>query len=223
MTETPATLSACPNWTYLLREFAEMYRLGSAGGSQKIRGHQHRVRQAISRAVTANAEIIARPPEDKPVTMHLRRALDQGRHDRMESVVRAIDAVLPQLSWLYGYDKMPRGLDQKYAYAEIAGPQGPVQTQEVILGLVLFAPKTTYPSHAHEGLTESYYTLSGAVSENDDGVFAPGSMIFNPPGRAHRITTGDHEPTLLAYAWEGSGPALLGQKMTFARVKKGRA
>ena len=218
--DAPRTLSTAPDWTYLLREFAEMYRLGSAGGSHKIRGHQHRVRQAISRTISTDAQISGRLPEDKPVTAHLRRALDQGRRERMQSVIRAVDAVLPELSWLYGYDKIPKGLAQKYAYAEIAGPQGPVRTQDVILGLVLFAPRTTYPAHAHDGLTESYYTLSGAVSENDDGVFAPGSLIFNPPGRTHRITTGDHEPTLLAYAWEG--PTLLEQKMKFSRSQKGR-
>ena len=212
-------LGTAPDWLYLLREFAEMYRLGSAGGSQKIRTHQHRVRQAITRTMAADAPVLRREAEDKPVVMHLRRALDQGRRDRMQGVIRAVDAVLPELSWLYGYDKVPRGLAQKYAYAEIAGPQGPVLTQDVILGLVLFAPGTTYPAHAHDGLTESYYTLSGSVSENDDGVFAPGSLIFNPPGRTHRITTGDAEPTLLSYAWEGSADALSGQKMTFSRPK----
>ena len=42
------------------------------------------------------------------------------------AIVRALDAVIPQLSWLYGYDKLPRGLAKKYAFAEIAGQRGPV-------------------------------------------------------------------------------------------------
>lgn len=215
-------LNESPDWRYLLREFYEMYRLGPAGGSKKIAGHQRKVREAISRVLVDNPPVTGRQPEEKPVTAHLRRALDQGRRERTESVIRAIDAVTPQLAWLYGYDKVPRGLERKYAYAEFAGPSGPIQTSKIILGVVLFAPRTTYPTHAHDGITESYYTLSGALSENDDGVIAPGSMIFNPPGRAHRITTGDNEPTLLAYAWQGEADALEGQKMTFQRsLKKG--
>lgn len=82
---------------------------------------------------------------------------------------------------------------------------------------MLFAPGCTYPAHAHEGLTESYYVLSGTVSENDDGVYAPGSLIFNPPGRMHRITVGETEPALLAYAWHGPAEKLANQKMKFQR------
>ena len=94
---------------------------------------------------------------------------------------------------------------------------GPVETREVILGLVLFAPGCTYPAHAHSGITESYVCLSGAVSENHQGVYAPGSMIFNPPEHLHRITVSDREPALLAYAWIGRPEDLAGQKMVFTR------
>ncbi|MEL6481956.1 MAG: dimethylsulfonioproprionate lyase family protein, partial [Pseudomonadota bacterium] len=105
-------------------------------------------------------------------------------------------------------------------WAELAGPQGPVATDEVIIGLVLFAPGCTYPSHAHTGITESYYVLSGSVSQNDDGVFAPGSMLFNPPGRRHRITVGQRDPALLAYAWVGTKNELADQKLSFRKPKR---
>jgi dimethylpropiothetin dethiomethylase len=213
-------LNDCPDWRYLLVEFYEMYRRGRAGGSAKIRAHQRVVREAVSKVMTDNPVVQPQPREDKPVTAHLKRALDQGRRETTQSMIRAIESVQDELSWLYGYEKVPRGLSQKFAYAEFVGPQGPVVSERVILGLVLFAPKCTYPAHSHDGLTESYFTLSGAVSENDDGVFAPGSMIFNPPGRMHRITTGDNEPTLLAYAWHGAHDKLTAQKMVFSRRKK---
>ena len=61
--------------------------------------------------------------------------------------------------------------------------------------------------------------LSGTVSQNDEGVYAPGSMIYNPAGRRHRITTGRRDPVLLAYAWIGPREALSGQKMRFSRSK----
>ncbi|MEM9013125.1 MAG: dimethylsulfonioproprionate lyase family protein [Pseudomonadota bacterium] len=211
-----------PDWGYLLREIYELYRQGRAGGSAKIRAHQRRVRETIARLIAANPPLISRPVETKPVTAHLKRALDQGRREATQSAVRAIESVLDELSWLYGYDKVPKGLTDKYAYAELAGPSGPVLSEDLILGLVLFAPRCTYPAHAHDGLTESYYCLSGALSENDDGVFAPGSMIFNPPGRLHRITVGDTEPTLLSYAWIGPREKLAQQKMAFTPARRGR-
>ncbi|MEO1001036.1 MAG: dimethylsulfonioproprionate lyase family protein [Pseudomonadota bacterium] len=213
-------LSDRPDWVYLLREIHDLYRRGRAGGSAKIRAHQRQVRETISRLVAGNPALIARQVETKPVAAHLKRALDQGRRETTQGVIRAVESVAGELSWLYGYDKVPKGLSGKYAYAEIAGPSGPVVSEEVILGLVLFAPRCTYPAHAHDGLTESYWCLSGALSENDDGVFVPGSMIFNPPGRVHRITVGDLEPTLLSYAWVGPREKLAQQKMAFSRIRR---
>lgn len=210
-----------PDWRYLLLEIHELYRRGKAGGSAKIRAHQRAVREAIAHALDANPAVIARARADKPVTAHLKRALDNGRQEPTRSIVRAIESVAPELCWLYGYEKVPKGLSQKYAYAEFGGPHGPVVIEEVILGIVLFAPKCIYPAHRHAGLTESYYTLSGAVSENDAGVYAPGSLILNPPGHMHRITVSDREPSLLCYAWHGPGETLAEQKMIFERLKPG--
>lgn len=154
------------------------------------------------------------------MTAHLRRALDEGRQGALAQAVRALDAVAPYLSWQYGYDKVPKGLQQSYAYAELAGAQGPVVSDEIILGVVLFAPGCTYPAHAHKAITESYVCLSGAVSENHQGVYVPGSMIFNPPDHLHRITVGKQEPALLAYAWLGEKDVLHNQKMVFTRTRK---
>jgi dimethylpropiothetin dethiomethylase len=217
--EAPS-LQDVPNWGYLLQEFQELYRRGKAGGSVRIRAHQKAVREAIARTLAANPPVLRRLPEQKPVTAHLQRAFDQGRREATQSIIRAIEAIAPELTWQYGYQKVPPGLGRKFAYAEFAGPHGPVQTAELILGVVLFGPRCTYPAHAHEGLTESYYTLSGAVSENDEGVYAPGSLIFNPPGRMHRITVGDSEPSLLAYAWHGPPDKLADQRMVFKRATR---
>lgn len=209
-----------PNWGYLLQEFAELYRRGKAGGSARIRTHQRAVREVIGRTLAANPPVLPREPEAKPVTAHLKRAFDQGRRESTQSIIRAIETIAPELTWRYGYEKVPPGLGQKFAYAEFAGPHGPVLAEELILGVVLFGPRCTYPAHAHDGLTESYYTLSGAVSENDEGVYAPGSLIFNPPGRMHRITVGESEPSLLAYAWHGPPDKLANQKLVFKRTAK---
>jgi dimethylpropiothetin dethiomethylase len=220
MIQAPLTIKTQPDWRYLLAEFYELYRAIPAGGSEHIRNHQRLARAAITRVIKANAPLAPQPPAQKPVTAHLRRALDQGRSGTMASVIRALDAVAGALSWQYGYEKVPPALAGSYAYAEIAGPKGPIVTSQIILGVVLFAPACTYPAHAHQGITESYVCLSGAVSENHQGVYVPGSMIFNPPDHLHRITVGDRDPALLAYAWLGEPQALSGQRMVFSRMRK---
>ena len=213
-------LTEAPDWLYLLRELSELYRKSGAGGSAKIRSHQRAVRTQINKLIESDPPVVDLPLEDKPVTAHLGRAMNNGRTGPTWPIVRALDGVVGNLSWLYGYDKVPRGLAKKYAFAEIAGHRGPVLSPDITLGLVLFAPKCTYPAHAHDGLTESYYVLSGTVSENDDGVWGAGSLIFNPPGRMHRITVSDREPALLAYAWHGTQEKLANQKLVFSRAKK---
>lgn len=214
------TLRDVPDWRYLLQEYDELYRYLPAGGSDRIKSHQRKVREAISRLLKKNASVQPQPRAVKPVTAHLRRALDEGRQGVLAPVVRALDALDDQFSWQYGYEKVPKGLANSYAYAELAGLDGPILSEEIIIGVVLFAPGCTYPAHAHKGITESYVCLSGAVSENHQGVYVPGSMIFNPPDHLHRITVGDREPALLAYAWIGDRADLHAQKMVFTRTRR---
>lgn len=214
-----ATLADNPDWRYLLRELDHLYRRQSAGGSKSIRGHQRDVRTRLNRAVESKPEVLDIEPAALPVCAHLSRAIDNGRAERTAPVVRAVANVRHLLRWQYGYARIPRGLKQKYGYAEFLGPDGPVQCDDLVLGLVLFAPRCTYPAHSHAGITESYVCLSGVSSENDAGVYAPGSMIFNPPGQQHRITTGDHEPCLLSYAWVGGKDALR-NPMVFSRRRR---
>lgn len=212
----------CPNWLYLLREFEVLYRHGSPGGSKAIRGHRRRVREALSRLIDENPEIVPRAPELKPVTAFLPRALDIGSRGSVHTLARAFERISEALTWEYGYQRVPRTLEKKYAYCEIVGPKGPVRADKLVLGFVLFAPKTTYPQHSHQDIEESYISIAGAWSENDAAVYSPGSLILNSPGQEHRITTGDQEPCLLAYAWTGSEERLLAPGMKFTSTRKAR-
>lgn len=219
-------LHDCPNWLYLLREFDTLYRNGSAGGSRLIRAHRKRVRDTLAAIIDANSEISARPAATKPVTAHLGRALDLGERGPMFGMSRALSRVQDQLTWEYGYEKVPKALSLKYAYCEVLGPRGPVHAESLVLGFVLFAPNTTYPQHSHKEIEESYISVSGAWSENDAAVHAPGSLILNRPEQEHRITTGDLDPCLLAYAWTGPEARLTlpGMKLSStrtARMKQG--
>lgn len=216
--DAASRLSDHPDWGYVLREFHEHYRGLSSGGSAPIRTHQRNVRARLTAIERDNPPLTAPEPGSLPVTRHLRRALDRGKLAGGATFIRAIEAVTGTLAWRYGYTRVPRGLAAKYGFAEFAGPNGPVLTDRLILGIVLFAPGCIYPAHAHDGIDESYVCLSGAMSENNQGVYAPGSLIFNPAGHTHRITVADREPCLLAYAWAGPPDRLAGQKMVFARA-----
>lgn len=89
---TAPGLAERPDWSYLLREFYELYQRGRAGGSAKIRNHQRMVREEISRIVAANPVLEPREPQTMPVCAHLKRALDQGRREGTQSVIRAIES-----------------------------------------------------------------------------------------------------------------------------------
>lgn len=221
-TTTPR-LSDSPDWGYLLREFDALYRYGSAGGSQVIRGHRKRVRDRISAVLAENPELRARTPQEKPVTAHFARALDIGERGAMQGMSRTLREVRGALHWEYGYDKVPKALARKYAYCDVLGPKGPVICSGLVLGFVLFAPKTTYPQHSHTDIEESYISVSGAWSENNAAVYAPGSLILNRAGDEHRITTGDREPCLLAYAWTGPPERLAAPGMVLTPPRKSRA
>lgn len=211
-----------PDWVYLLREFHDFYFTLSSGGSKPIRAHQRRVRARITALLRTHLVLLPVAPDPKPVTAHLRRALDAGKGECAAPLIRAIEAVALGLRWEHGYERMPKGLAEAFAFAEFAGPRGPIASPDLILGVVLFAPGCVYPAHAHTEISESYVCLSGATSENDAGVFGPGSLIFNAPGHMHRITVSDREPSLLAWAWEGPREALAGQKLEFPR-RRGRS
>ncbi|WP_423821889.1 dimethylsulfonioproprionate lyase family protein [Salinisphaera sp. SPP-AMP-43] len=213
---TEPKLTDAPDWLYLLREYETLYRHGSSGGARTIRAHRRRVRDALSAVIKTNPALIAREPADKPVTAHLPRAIDLGSRQSLVGFSRALYRVAHRLTWEYGYDRVPRGLRDKYAYCEILGPRGPIVTDRLILGFVLFAPNTTYPQHHHKGIEESYISIAGAWSENDAAVYAPGSLILNRAEQEHRITTGELEPCLLAYAWTGAAERLTSPGMRFS-------
>lgn len=209
-------LSEAPDWLYLLQAFDTFYRHGPDGGSKLIRSHKERVRDALSDIIGADPPLLKREALTKPVAAHLPRALDLGRGGALADMSGVLSRLENQLTWEYGYAHVPPALARNYAYCEILGPQGPIPSDRLILGFVLFAPGTVYPDHNHAGIEESYVSVAGAWSENDNAVHAPGSLVYNPPGYEHRITTGDRDPCLLAYAWIGPAKRLAQPMMMFS-------
>lgn len=81
-------LSDQVDWHYVLREFWNLYRFSSAGGSKPIRSHQWEVRNRLSAEMEGDLPVLARESETRPVCAWLGRALDQGLLERTAPLVR---------------------------------------------------------------------------------------------------------------------------------------
>jgi dimethylpropiothetin dethiomethylase len=220
--QPPASLNLAEDTDlfYLLREFETAYRYAPTGGSAPIRAHMRIVRERLAKIMKADPATRVPEPASLPATRHLGRALDNGEREPTEIFVRADCQDLCANALGIRLREDQPALARKYGYADILGPAGFVEAPDLALGFVLFAPGCVYPSHRHDGITESYIVLSGAVSENDLGVFRRLSMIFNAPGTTHTIRTSSNEPALLAYAWIGTPEAIAGHTMKFTRARK---
>lgn len=201
-------LSQDSGWSALLAAFGQAWGATSDGGSAAIRAHLDDVTARLAAAQARDPACLPRRPETRPVSAWLPAAITAARHGPAAPLARALAAVASRLTWEWGYATLPEDLARSYGYCEILGPRGPVLDDGLILGFVLFAPGTFYPPHAHQGIFESYVSVAGDWAQNDGGVEQPGSLVFNPPGTRHFITTATAGPCLLAYAWVGESAKL---------------
>lgn len=163
----------------------------------------------IARVLELLARLPARPavpqPSGHPVTRHLPAALALARATAPD-LAAALAPVAAALPWRYSYvprDDAP-GLEQEMAWAEIAGPGAPFDSEEVCLGLTLIGPGSYYPPHRHPAV-ELYDVVAGtaewtaAAGPLDR---PPGSFILHPSNAPHAMRT-RREPLLAIYSWTG--------------------
>ncbi len=163
---------------------------------------------AVSAALAAApAERVAVAPRAQPACRHLEAALALGEAGPAAALVRALRPLVEGLRWRHEYDvddALP-AFSRNLAYAEVAGPLGNVPSRTLRCGLVLMAPSTLYPAHAHAA-TELYHVLGGRARWQRGGEpwapRSPGAFILHPSGIAHAMATGA-EPLLALYVWYG--------------------
>ncbi len=163
---------------------------------------------AVSAALAAApAERVAVAPRAQPACRHLEAALALGEAGPAAPLVRALRPLVEGLRWRHGYDvddALP-AFSRNLAYAEVAGPFGAVPSRVLCCGLVLMAPSTLYPAHAHAA-TELYHVLGGRARWQRGGEpwapRPPGAFILHPSGIAHAMAT-QAEPLLALYVWYG--------------------
>jgi len=126
-----------------------------------------------------------------------------GTVSDVSDALRPIAAILP---WRFSY--APRadlpGLENRMAWAEFVGPEAPIHSDKIGIGVTLIGPHTLYPAHFHPAV-ESYFVLSGTALWTAAGVtraLPPGSFILHPENIVHAMETYE-APLLAAYTWTG--------------------
>jgi len=201
------------NLHQLIEEFQVILQSIDTSGQPNIQNHFREVHTKLVSIISDNPSVLQKEPEQKPVCKYL-DAVRCG--DNLYSgICRFFNALIPALQWEYGYTSMPEQLYDMYGYTEIIGPNGNFYREDLATGFVLLAPGCLYPDHDHQGIEESYFCLSGRITQNDNEELSPGGYLFNPPGKTHRLTVSRDAPGLLAYIWNAEPHILKNNTMEF--------
>ena len=197
----------------VLKSYRRAYRAVVDCGNMKIREHCDLAVATLDTLLSDAIQVVPDTEKQVPATRFLDPCLRLAAKGPYSGLAGDVSELTRYLQWQWGYASMPPHLEEAFAYTEIVGPNAPIPSHDLAIGLVLFGPGCVYPPHDHPDITESYLVLSGYVSQNDFGVFGPGSLIFNPPGREHTITVDTMAPALLAYAWTAAPGILASNEM----------
>lgn len=147
---------------------------------------------------------------EKPACRMLPAVLGAAAAGPLAPLAAAFAALEPELAWQqnpnYSDARMGAGYLQDYAYATVAGPEGPVASETVLVSLLLLGPGRLYPPHAH-GPEEVYHVLAGEAlwwrQGEDWRARPPGSLIHHRPWQPHATRCGK-APLLALASWHGA-------------------
>ena len=177
---------------------------------------------ALTRAIAAQLP----PPPMAPSVEHLRRSVEAavprpgftsaaardyhailqaavtlGQREGMTQIAAAV-AQVPPLPWDYQYPE--QGLAEQIGFAELIGPDGPMDAPLCRVGFTLIAADTSYPLHAHPAV-ELYWVVAGRAQwsqSQTERMVAPGEFILHGSNEPHAMRT-FAEPLLALYCWSG--------------------
>ena len=145
-----------------------------------------------------------------PILAQMPRALAAAR-DAVPDLADPLEALLPGLSWTQNpnYRRHPPAVDflDRYGYAQFAGPANVptlATSEELALGVLMLAPGTVYPPHAHPA-EELYLPLAPARWQRGEEGWRDrraGDLVHHPSGMVHATQAGE-APLLALYLWLG--------------------
>lgn len=176
--------------------------------------------EALRVALSVVMEEIARPgvasrdqtPGLRPACRHWDSALEaaEAGPPRTAALGFALRALEPHLPWIqnpnYTADAVGAHFVDNYAYFDIMGPRGLIDSERAAMGLLLMGPGLHYVDHAHEA-EEIYVTLTPDSLWSKDRweweTKPAGSVIHHPPWVPHATKTSE-APLLAFYCWIGA-------------------
>jgi hypothetical protein len=137
--------------------------------------------------------VAASAPVESPVCGVLPGALAVARPALRQAVAEALAALAPRLRWKPRASATDPAFRDAHANATVLGPGGIEEREDVWIGVTLMAPNVDYPEHSHPP-EEVYLALTpgewwnARMDWTDPG---PHGLIYNPPGIAHRMRSGE--------------------------------
>lgn len=133
-------------------------------------------------------------------------AIQHGQDGGIAGIATPLLSVRDSLPWVYHYPLRSPGEDlgNRIAFAELIGPDGPLQAPDCRVGFTVMAEQTDYPLHSHPAV-ELYLVVAGTAqwrTPTSDRRVPPGELVLHRSREAHAMRTFD-EPLLALWAWSG--------------------
>jgi hypothetical protein len=133
-------------------------------------------------------------------------AIAAGRSHGIARIATALADLSAPLPWHYHYAPRPGedDLAGRIAFAELIGPDAPLDAPACRIGFTLMAPHTFYPLHAHPAI-ELYLVIAGNAqwaTPESDRIVPPGEFVLHRSNQPHAMRT-HAEPLLALYGWRG--------------------
>ncbi len=146
-----------------------------------------------------------RPNVDPLVTKHVKRLMTHGAGVLGIPTIELVRPYIKKLNWRRNANYTGTEFHNNYAFAEFMGPTGHAVSPDIRLGMMVMAPETHYPPHAHPA-AEVYYVLGGTTRFRQTGQpwrnCPAGQYVFHEPNVVHEMLTRD-TPSLLLFWWRG--------------------
>jgi hypothetical protein len=171
-----------------------------AGLLAQVRGHE--TLQASRRAMAALARSTGLAVDDKPKRLEVCNQLSPAFAEAttaspaMAEAAAALAAIEPRFNWMRRPNADPSDTHfyNGHANATIIGAKGGLEERgDVWLGVTVMAPHVHYPVHDHPP-EEVYLAFTAgewwnaAMDWTEPG---PGGTVYNPPGIAHTMRSGN--------------------------------
>ena len=150
---------------------------------------------------------VARFSSSFPVLQHLGEAIRLGKAGALGDICARLEEVLPNLAWsqnaTYTSENCSASFLDGYAYAGLAGSDGPLFWAAPLTGVMLMGPNILYPGHHHEAREIYLPLVPGTQWRLDNGEWFEadvGELIFHDAWQMHEMRTLDR-PMLALAGW----------------------